>query len=391
MNANRWLAKSLFLSPAVVLSLLAPGPAFAKVTPQSPSTNTVPVTCHDRGQISTTSDELRSSSSEPSTPSQHARNSQVHEASLVSQGASIRGTVTDVNDGPISGAAVTLHGVEPGGDCSVATNSEGYFEIHDLEAGVSYHVSVSASGFADWESPEILLEPGQSKFVNVSRLQILEVETSVTVSPEDPVEIATEEVKAEEQQRGFLLIPNFYAVYTPNPAPLTTSLKFSLALRVARDPFTLGGVTTYAAAQQAGGSPRYVQGARGYAERLGANSLTSMADILLDGAVLPSALHQDPRYFYKGTGTKRSRVMHVFSSLIVARGDNGRLEPNISSVGGDLASSALANLYYPKANRGVGLVMQGFGIDTAVHVAIRMLDEFAFHPRQNGLDQQRSE
>ncbi len=275
---------------------------------------------------------------------------------------------------------VTLHGPDPSGDCSVYTNNDGFFEIRDLDPQFSYHVTVSADGFAPWESPDLRLEPGESKFINVSKLQIMEVETSVTVSPEDSAEVATEEVKAEEQQRGFLIIPNFYAAYAPNPAPLNARLKFRLSLRVARDPFTLGGITTYAAAQQAAGNPRYVQGARGYAERLGANSVTSFADIMLDGAVFPSLLHQDPRYFYKGTGTKRSRVMHVLSSLVIAKGDNGHLQPNFSSIGGDLASSALANLYYPKANRGVGLIMQGFWIDTSVHVAIRMLDEFAFHP-----------
>ena len=274
-----------------------------------------------------------------------------------------------------------------GEDCSVYTDNGGFYEIGDLDANVSYHIIVSTPGFATWESPVIVLESGEYQFVNVSKLQILEVQTSVTVTPEDPTEIATEEVKTEEQQRGFLIIPNFYAVYSPNPAPLSARLKFNLSLRVARDPFTLGGITTYAAAQQAAGNPRYVQGARGYAERLGANSVTSFADIMLDGAVFPSLLHQDPRYFYKGTGSKRSRVLHVFSSLVIARGDNGNLQPNFSSIGGDLASSALANLYYPKANRGVGLVMQGFGIDTSVHVAIRLLDEFAFHPRRYSASQ----
>jgi hypothetical protein len=386
MHSNRWLVKlSSSVIIALIAALIACLPSFAQAPSQSPSAVAVPISCTDRSHPSTASGETFPSN-DHSTASLSPRDSTDHERSLGSQEATIRGTVTDVNDGPISGAVVTLHGID-GDDCSVRTNNDGYFEIRDLDPKVSYHITVSALGFATWESPTISLEPGESKFVNASKLQILEVQTSVTVTPEDPAEIATEEVKTEEQQRGFLIIPNFYAVYSPNPAPLNAKLKFNLSLRVARDPFTLGGVTTYAAAQQAAGNPRYVQGFRGYAERLGANSVTSFADIMLDGAVFPSLLHQDPRYFYKGTGSKRSRVLHVFSSLVIARGDNGQLQPNFSSIGGDLASSSLANLYYPKANRGVGLIMQGFGIDAAVHVTIRMLDEFAFHPKRYSASQ----
>ena len=72
--------------------------------------------------------------------------------------------------------------------------------------------------------------------------------------------------------------------------------------------------------------------------------------------MLPSLLHQDPRYFYQGTGTKKSRILHAISNPFICKGDNGRWQPNYSSVGGDLASGAISNLYYPASNRGVGLV-----------------------------------
>jgi hypothetical protein len=56
------------------------------------------------------------------------------------------------------------------------------------------------------------------------------------------------------------------------------------------------------------------------------------------------------------------------------------LQPNYSSFGGDLASAAIAEFYYPKSNRGVGLALQGFAVNTAVHAAVRLLDEFVFRP-----------
>ncbi len=300
----------------------------------------------------------------------------------------IVGTVTDMNDAPVSGASVVIQGTDPSpnarADRSATTNENGFFEIRDVEAGRPYVVSIRAEGFAEWDSPAVTLDPGQSRILDVSKLQIQEVQTNVTVTPESDQEIATEQVKTEEKQRGFLIIPNFYAVYTPNPAPLTTKLKFSLALRVARDPFTVAGAGLLAGFDQAADSPRYVQGAKGYGERIGADYANAFTDVMFDGAILPALLHQDPRYFYQGTGTTRSRTLHVLASLVVAKGDNGRLQPNYSSVGGDLASSALSNLYYPKANRGVGLVFRGFAIDSAVHVGVHLLDEFVFHPSKAG-------
>ena len=84
------------------------------------------------------------------------------------------------------------------------------------------------------ESSSIVLGPGQSQIID-SKLRIDEVSTSITVTPEDSEEIADEQVKVQEIQRGFGIIPNFYAVYHSDAQPLSPKLKFSLALRVARD------------------------------------------------------------------------------------------------------------------------------------------------------------
>ena len=81
---------------------------------------------------------------------------------------------------------------------------------------------------------------------------------------------------------------------------------------------------------------------------------------MIGGAILPSLLHQDPRYFYQGTGTNKSRALHALSSPFICRGDNGHLQPNYSSIGGDLATASLANAYYPASNRGAGMVFGNF-------------------------------
>src|SRR4029077_701933 len=101
---------------------------------------------------------------------------------------------------------------------------------------------------------------------------------------------------------------------------------------------------------------------------------------MIGGAILPSLLHQDPRYFYQGTGTKKSRGLHAISALIIIKGDNGHWQLNYSNLGGDLASAAISNGYYPESKRGAGLVFQNFAITTATHICVRLLQEFVFRP-----------
>jgi hypothetical protein len=285
-----------------------------------------------------------------------------------------------MNDDPVPGATVVLQGPVASDRRTVATNDNGFFEIRDVEPAVPYQVTISARGFAHWESPVVILEPGQYEILDVSKLRIEEVQTTVTVSPESSEKIAIQQVKIEEKQRGFGIIPNFFEVYGPNPAPLTAKLKFSLAFRFARDPFSVARVAILAGVGQAANTSNYVQGAKGFGERFGANYASSFTDIIVGGAVLPSLLHQDPRYFYQGTGTKKSRAVHAISNLLITKGDNGHAQPNYSILGGDLASAAISTLYYPESNRDAGLFFQNFAIDTAAHLAFRLLEEFVFRP-----------
>jgi Carboxypeptidase regulatory-like domain len=287
----------------------------------------------------------------------------------------IVGTAVDINNEPVPGASVTLEGPALRDPRAIVSNDSGFFEFKDLEPGSPYHVTISAVGFADWTSDEVILKPGQYVILTVSKLRIATALTQVNVGY-SPVEIATEQVKIEEQQRIFGFIPNFYAEYDPNAAPLTTKLKFQLAAKVSYDPVTLIGVGVFAAANQAGDRPNYPQGAKGYAERYGAVYADGVTDIMIGGAVLPSLLHQDPRYYYQGTGTNKSRVFHALRSSFVCKGDNGQWQPNYSTVGGDLASAALSNAYYPSSNRGVGLFLSNFFVDTGQRAAANLAQEF---------------
>jgi len=132
-------------------------------------------------------------------------------------------------------------------------------------------------------------------------------------------------------------------------------------------------------AQQAGDTPDYGQGAQGFAKRFGANTADAFTDIMIGGAILPSLLHQDPRYFFQGSGTTKSRIRHAVLNPVICKADNGKLQPNYSSLGGDLASSAIANAYYPESNRGAGLLFTNFAISTAERMAASLAQEFVLH------------
>jgi hypothetical protein len=286
----------------------------------------------------------------------------------------ITGTVTDINGDAVSGATVVLQGAGLKDPLRLLSDENGFFDFKLISSG-AYRVSVTAQDFAGWSSPEIALNQGQYMILSDCKLRVAEVTTTVDVAYK-PEEIAVEQVHAEETQRVFGVIPNFYVVYDANPAPLSTSLKFHLAMKTSTDVVTVLGIGALAGINQAGDTPNYVQGAKGYGERVGAVAADGFSDIMIGGAILPSLLHQDPRYYYKGTGTNRSRVLHAISSPFICRGDDGKLQPNFSSIGGDLGSGALSNLYYPPSNRGTALVFQNFFMTTGERMLSSLVQEF---------------
>jgi Carboxypeptidase regulatory-like domain len=297
-------------------------------------------------------------------------------------GVTVIGTVSDVEGNTVPGATVVFQGPSLSDNRTAVTNDSGFFKLSDLIPGISYHLAVSANGFADWNSPDlVLLKPGQVLDLTDVSLRVATVVTTVSVVASEltPVELATEQVKVEEQQRVLGIIPNFYVVYDHDAAPLTAKLKYKLVFKTIVDPVTIAGAAALAGMNQAADAPNYVQGMKGYAQRFGAAYTNGATDIMIGGAVLPSLLHQDPRYFYQGTGTKKSRILHAISSPFICKGDNGGWQPNYSSVGGDLASGAISNLYYPASNRGVGLVFGNALITTGGRMVNGLIQEFLLH------------
>jgi hypothetical protein len=293
-----------------------------------------------------------------------------------SRTGSIVGVVTDAQDALIPGAIVQVAG-DTLRDHSVETNGVGAFAVNDLPAGATLHITIKASGFGDWNSNAIVLTPSQ--MLDLQSVKLIVAAAITSVSAATPEKVALQQVQLAERQRLFGILPNFYVAYDTRFIPLSPKLKFRLALRTSTDPASFLGAGFLAGIDMASDvAPHYEQGAIGYAKRVGASYTGTVTDIFLGGAVFPTLFHQDPRYFYKGTGSKKSRMLHAMLSPFVARGDNGHSQINISSLVGDVSSSAMTNLYYPKVDRGGGLVIKGALEITGARMVSAILQEFVF-------------
>ena len=287
---------------------------------------------------------------------------------------SIQGTVVDSNNDPVPDATVVFQGPD-GNRLTVVTKDDGAFAFHDITPGTAYQITATAEGLSEWNSP-VTVEAGQENTLPDVRLRILAVQRSVTVSYSSK-EIATQQLRAEEQQRVLGFIPNLFVTYEPHPEPLTAKMKFRLAYKSLTNPYFFGRTAAWAGVQQARDNPsEWQQGAKGYGKRLGAGFADGITGGLITNAILPSLLHQDPRYFYQGTGTKKSRALHAMWAPFVCKGDNGAWQPNYSQLGGSLISYSISTAYYPQSNRSAGHVFQTFGIDMGLHVVGSLAQEF---------------
>ena len=271
--------------------------------------------------------------------------------------ANISGTVLSQTGAVSSGAKVRLTYKDQTFVQEVESGNNGQFSFSRVPPG-KFQLTVSAQGFTTHVfSGE--LRPGQVYIVPPIVLGIETVQTSVQVTASTS-DVAQAQIKEQEKQRILAVIPNFYVTYLRNPAPLNSKQKFQLAWKTAVDPVTFVGAGIYAGIEQAGDRyPEYGQGAAGYAKRYGAGYADAAAGIFIGNAILPSILKQDPRYFYKGTGTKRSRLLYAMASSVICKGDNKRWQPNYSFMLGSVAVGGISNLYVPASDRNsAGLVFE---------------------------------
>jgi hypothetical protein len=290
----------------------------------------------------------------------------------------INGTIVDDTGAAIASARITLShddGFVPAVD--VLSGADGQFSFSNVPPG-QFRLTVSVPGFAD-QTVSRILATGEISNLPPIRMTLALSALAVDVTA-TRVELAQRQIEAQEQQRLLGVVPNFFVSYDLAALPLTAKQKFELTGKARLDPVQFGVVGIVAGVQQARNAfSGFGDGAEGYAKRYAAAYATVLTRSLLTQALLPSLFKQDPRYFYKGTGPWTSRMVYALSSAVIAKGDNGRWQPDYSGILGSFAAGALSNLYYPAEDRkGVRLTLENTAIGIAGLAAGRLAQEFLF-------------
>lgn len=295
----------------------------------------------------------------------------------------ISGTVLDQSGAVVAGAHIKLTADNQSAAPEAISDTDGQFAFTNVAPG-PFHLTIAAQGFADFTSSGTL-QPGENFIVLNPALSVATTVTDVEVGL-SRIEIAREQIQVEEKQRVLGVFPNFYVTYDADAVPLTSKQKFQLAWKSVIDPVSfllIGGV---AGVQQATNSfSGYGQGAQGYAKRFGAGFADNVSGTFIGSAILPSLLKQDPRYFYKGTGSTSSRTLYALANAVICKGDNGHWQTNYSVILGSLAAGGISNIYYPAKDRnGAGLTFANAAIGIGASAIVNVLQEFVvrkFTPR----------
>jgi Carboxypeptidase regulatory-like domain len=308
---------------------------------------------------------------QPAATTQAPANAVSDHATTASSGG-VSGTVVDKDQAVVPNATITL--TSGAFESQLSTAGDGSFAFINVPAG-PFALTVSSSGFAT-QTKSGVLQPGENFVLPAVQLVVATIiEVNVTKTRE---EIAQEQVHVQEQQRIFGVFPNFYVSYVPDAVPLNTRQKVQLGWKSVIDPVSFGMVGVIAGIEQATNAySGFGQGAQGYAKRYGAAYADMVSGTFIGSVILPSVLKQDPRYFYKGTGTRKSRFFYALANAVICKGDNGHWQPNYSNVLGSLAAGGLSNLYYPASNRnGVGLTFANAFIGIAAGGMGNVIEEF---------------
>jgi Carboxypeptidase regulatory-like domain len=290
--------------------------------------------------------------------------------------ASITGTVRDAHGEAVLGASITVVGQDIAFRRVLLADSKGAFALGELAPG---HYQVTIDTVGDSERPiwiDLVLGAGERRELPIIGTHIATSSTTVQVVA-TPGEIAQAQLKQQQTQRLLGIVPNFYSSYIWNAAPMSSRQKFQLTLRSNTDPINFLLVATLAGMEQKHKTfPGYGQGAEGYGKRLGAVYADTLVSKMVSRAILPSVLHQDPRYFYRGSGSVRTRIIHALSSAVICRGDNGRLQPNYSQVLGSFAATGISNLYRASGDRTTSLTFRNGLVMTATTAVENLMREF---------------
>jgi hypothetical protein len=177
--------------------------------------------------------------------------------------------------------------------------------------------------------------------------------------------------------RVFGVLPNYRTANLSDPFQrLSVKRKFYIGYKDSTDYplFVLGGVLA-GLGQATNQHPEFRQGMVGYGKRYAASTSDLLIGNFLTESIMPSLLHQDPRYFRKGEGRTMSRVGYAASRIFVAKNDSGRWNINYSEVLGNAMGAGIGNAYYPGERR-LSDNFQRFYSQLATDALSQVLKEF---------------
>jgi hypothetical protein len=181
-----------------------------------------------------------------------------------------------------------------------------------------------------------------------------------------------------EPKRIFGLLPNYRtSASLQDYKPLTIKEKFKVAGEDAFDRGTIALSAMFGGlAQLNNAEPRFGHGLPAYARYFG----TSYGDFAIGDymteAIFPAMLHQDPRYFRRGTGSRLSRLGYAMGQIFWTHKDSGSTQFNYSEVLGNSTATAISEAYYP-SGRSASEAVSKFGVQLGVDMASNIIKEFS--------------
>lgn len=197
-------------------------------------------------------------------------------------------------------------------------------------------------------------------------------------APATPGATRSADAKQEAVDHRILgVLPNYR---TANPMdvyePLTTRQKFNIALKDSFDwPNYLVSGAFAGLYQLQNENPSFGQGMKGYVHRYWTSYIDQSMGNLMTEAVMPTLLHEDPRYFRKVTGSVKGRIGYALTRVLVTHTDSNGTRFNFSEVVGNGVMATLGNAYYPD-NRGVPETVERMGLQVGTDALSNVLKEF---------------
>lgn len=181
------------------------------------------------------------------------------------------------------------------------------------------------------------------------------------------------------KDRLFYALPNFLTLENAgNVPPLSTKEKFKVVTKGSFDYIQIPWYGFLAGISQAEDSEEgYGQGAAGYGKRFGAYFADGTIENYMTGAILPTILRQDPRYFQSGKGSFMHRTGYSVSRIFMTRGDNGRQQFNYSEIVGSALSAGISTYsYHPHADQNLPNALSVWGTQVGYDTITLVVKEF---------------